>query len=91
MNLAEILKEEMPGNNPEDKLEGLATLFVLNERADASRITGYVEEIVENIRDTSGFKRNFRLNTEMYFPVAPGADSYPVAINWFWGRKKIGY
>ena len=43
--LSEVLEEDVVKNESEDKLEGLAALFLENERNPAVRIRGYVEEV----------------------------------------------
>ena len=57
--LSEFLEDEMQKNDSE--LERIAALFELSEWAAASRITGYVEEVVGNMSNTSS-KQNFRLS-----------------------------
>ena len=62
--LSEVL-EDVVKNESEDELEGLAALFLENERKPAVRIHGYVEEVVANLSDDR-FKRNFRLNRDTF-------------------------
>ena len=49
--LSEFLEEDVVKNESEDELEGLAALFLENERKPAVRIRGYVEEVVANLSD----------------------------------------
>ena len=47
--LSEVLEEDVVKNESEGKLEGLAALFLENERKPAVRIRGYVEQVVANL------------------------------------------
>ena len=53
------------GISDDDELEGLALLFLETERIPASRITGYVEDVVRNMTATM-FTRNFRMSRETF-------------------------
>ena len=63
--LSEVLEEDIVKNESEDELEGLAALFLENERKPAVRIRGYVEEVKANLSD-GRFKRNFRLSRDTF-------------------------
>ena len=54
--LSEVSEEYVVKNESEDELEGLAALFLENERKPAVRFPGYVEKVVANLPDDRGFQ-----------------------------------
>ena len=77
--LSEVLEEDIVKNESEDELEGLAALFLENERKPAIRIRGYVEEVVANLSDDR-FKRNFRLSSDTFEWLMESLENCPELI-----------
>ena len=59
--LSEALEEDVVKNETEDELEGLAALFLENERNPAVRIREYVEEVVYKERHARSGRYQFYL------------------------------
>ena len=61
--VSEVVEDEIPFASNVDRLERLALLFLETERTPASRINGYVEDVVPNLTNTM-LKRNFRMSRD---------------------------
>ena len=77
--LSEFLEEDVVKYESEDELEGLAALFLENERKPAVRIRGYVEEVVANLSDDR-FKRNSRLSRDTFEWLMESLENCPELI-----------
>ena len=65
------MEHEIPFASDIDGLKGLALLFLQTERVAASRITGYVEDVVPNLT-ANMFKRHFRMNRDTFHWLLEG-------------------
>ena len=77
--LSEVLEENVVKSESEDELEGLAALFLENERTPGVRIRGYVEDVVSHLSDDR-FKRNFRLSRDTFEWLKESLEHCPELI-----------
>ena len=64
--LQELLEELVPPRcESDDELEYLAMLFLETERTPGTRITGYFENVVPNISDST-FKKNLQMRRNTF-------------------------
>ena len=77
--LAELLEDDILHESADELADGLAALFLENERTPAVRIRGYVEEVVSNLTDVR-FKRNFRLSRDTFEWLLESLENSPELI-----------